>query len=172
MVCVQPYLAGEVLANQSRQLPAADGGGSPGYNRSMTTHYALSVKQPWAALLVHGLKTIEVRRWPTARRGRILIHAARVPDERPEAWTHVPQEWLEAAQLLGGIVGAGDLLDCRCYRTIAEFQVDQSRHFNDPSWFQAPLHGFVFANLTPLPFRRYPGWMRFFPVKDAEAGDA
>ena len=32
--------------------------------------YALSVKQPWATLLVHGLKTIEVRAWPTARRGR------------------------------------------------------------------------------------------------------
>ena len=32
------------------------------------THYALSLKQPWAALLVHGLKSIEVRRWAAARR--------------------------------------------------------------------------------------------------------
>src|SRR5437016_1110202 len=58
--------------------------------------YALSIKQPWAALLVHGHKTIEVRRWPTARRGTILIHAARVPDERPEAWRRVPAELSEA----------------------------------------------------------------------------
>ena len=56
------------------------------------TQYALSLKQPWAALLVHGGKTIEVRRWATSRRGRILIHAARVPDPRPEAWTQVPPE--------------------------------------------------------------------------------
>src|SRR5207245_2747235 len=29
--------------------------------------YALSLKQPWATLLVHGLKSIEVRRWSTPR---------------------------------------------------------------------------------------------------------
>ena len=133
----------------------------------MATQYALSVKQPWAALLVLGRKTIEVRRWPTARRGRILIHAARVPDERPEAWAHVPPEWLETAQLLGGIVGVGDLTDCRPYRTLEAFQADQNHHLNDPSWFESPLYGFAFANLTVLPFRRYPGWMRFFQVENA-----
>ena len=46
----------------------------------MTKHYALSLKQPWAALLVYGRKTVEVRRWATKRRGPVLIHAARVPD--------------------------------------------------------------------------------------------
>lgn len=138
----------------------------------MTTQYALSVKQPWAALLVAGLKTIEVRRWPTARRGRILIHAARVPDERQEVWQHVPKELLETAQLLGGIVGVGELIDCRKYPTVAEFGADQSHHLNDPSWFESPLYGFVFADLTVLPFRRYPGWMRFFAVEPAETEGA
>jgi hypothetical protein len=132
----------------------------------VTTQYALSLKQPWAALLALGLKTIEVRRWPTARRGRILIHAARVPDERPEAWAHVPKEWLETAQLLGGIIGAGEILDCRPYRSREVFQADQPRHLNDPSWFEAPLYGFVFDQLEVLPFRRYPGWMRFFPIPE------
>ena len=51
--------------------------------------YALSVKQPWAALLAAGVKTVEVRTWPTGRRGRLLIHAGKVPDERPEAWAWV-----------------------------------------------------------------------------------
>ncbi len=130
-------------------------------------HYALSLKQPWAALLAHGFKTIEVRNWSTARRGRILIHAARVPDERPQAWAHVPPELLDTAQLLGGILGAGDIADCLTYRTAEEFQIDQARHLNDPSWFRPPrLYGFVFANLQPLPFRRCSGWMRFFPVED------
>src|SRR6185437_8965170 len=141
------------------------------YNRSMATQYALSLKQPWATLLVHGLKTIEVRRWPTARRGRILIHAARVPDERPEAWAHVPPHLLETAQLLGGIVGAGDIIDCLTYRSLETFETDRSRHLNDPSWFQPPvLYGFAFANLSILPFRRYSGWMRFFPVADDKTG--
>jgi hypothetical protein len=135
----------------------------------VATHYALSVKQPWAALLVHGRKTIEVRRWPTTRRGRILIHAARVPDERPQAWAHVPPELLETAQLLGGIIGAGEITDCRMYRTPEAFQADQHCHLNDPSWFQPPLlYGFTFDQLMVLPFRRYSGWMRFFPVSDDE----
>jgi hypothetical protein len=133
--------------------------------------YALTVKQPWAALLAHGLKTIEVRRWPTARRGRILIHAARVPDERTVAWAHVPAACLETAQLLGGIIGSGDITDCRTYRTIESFQGDQGRHLNDPSWFQSPLYGFIFANLTVLPFRRYSGWMRFFIVENPGTGE-
>jgi hypothetical protein len=129
--------------------------------------FALSLKQPWAALLAYGLKTIEVRRWPTARQGRIFIHAARVPDERPEAWAHVPEALLPAARLYGGIVGAGDLVQCVAYRSLDDFAADQPRHLNELSWFEEPvLYGFVFANLEVLPFRRYPGWMRFFSVGD------
>src|SRR5438046_6748395 len=83
--------------------------------------YALSLKQPWAALLVHGRKTIEVRRWPTARRGRILIHAARVPDPRKEAWNQVPRELREAARLAGGIIGEAQLTGCLAYPTLEVF---------------------------------------------------
>jgi hypothetical protein len=127
----------------------------------------LSLKQPWAALLVHGVKTIEVRRWPTARRGPILIHAAKVSDDRPEAWAHVPEELLTFARLVGGIIGWGDLTGCRTYGSSEQFQADQERHLNHPSWFQGPkLYGFTFANLMPLAFRACPGWMRFFPVPE------
>jgi hypothetical protein len=72
-------------------------------NSGQATAYALSLKQPWAALLASGRKTIEVRNWPTVRRGRILIHAARVSDERLEGWQLVPQDLLSLAQLTGGI---------------------------------------------------------------------
>lgn len=40
---------------------------------------ALSVKQPWASLIVSGLKDIENRSWSTNYRGPILIHASKVP---------------------------------------------------------------------------------------------
>jgi hypothetical protein len=131
--------------------------------------YALSLKQPWATLLVNGIKTIEVRRWPTARRGIILIHAARVPDERQEAWAHVPPELGREARLGGGIIGSGELTGCVPYHSMDTFLADQGRHLNEPSWFQAPvLYGFLFSNLKPLPFRPYPGWMRFFPVPPEE----
>ena len=135
--------------------------------------YALSLKQPWATLLVYGRKTVEVRSWATRQRGRVLIHAARVPDARPEAWRLVPPELAEAVLLRGGIIGAGDLTQCIAYRTPQAFTADQARHLNDPSWFEPPrLYGFVFNNLTVLPFRRYPGQTRFFQVEaeDPAAG--
>jgi hypothetical protein len=130
-----------------------------------TTLYALSLKQPWAALVVHGRKSVEVRAWPTARRGRILIHAARVSDPRPQAWDWVPPELADAARLVGGLVGAADLTGCVAYRSPAAFAADGHRHLNDPSWFRPPvLYGFTFAGAEATPFRRLPGWMRFFPV--------
>lgn len=41
----------------------------------------LSVRQPWASLLVSGLKDIENRTWTPNFKGRIMIHAslAKVP---------------------------------------------------------------------------------------------
>jgi hypothetical protein len=134
----------------------------------MSTRYALSLKQPWAALLAHGLKSIEVRNWSTPRRGPILIHAARMPDPRPEAWAYVTtRELHEAAEQIGGIIGAAELTGCLTYRTPEEFAADRERHLNEPLWFKPPvLYGFTFAAMKPLPFRRLPGWMRFFPVPE------
>ena len=37
---------------------------------------ALTVKQPWASLLVAGIKTVENRTWTTKYRGPLAIHAA------------------------------------------------------------------------------------------------
>ena len=131
----------------------------------MSLDYALSLKQPWAALVVHGLKTIEIRRWSTRRRGRILIHAARIPDPREYAWGLVPTEFQETAQLAGGIIGAVELGECFAYRTPEQFQADQARHLNAPDWFQPPrLYGFRLSNPKPLPFRRFAGNVKFFTV--------
>jgi hypothetical protein len=38
--------------------------------------YAISLLQPWATLVVSGVKTVETRAWSTRHRGRILIHAS------------------------------------------------------------------------------------------------
>ena len=37
---------------------------------------ALSIKQPWASLIAHGIKDIENRTWATKYRGKVLIHAS------------------------------------------------------------------------------------------------
>ena len=63
------------------------------------------------------------------------------------------------------MIGAVDLVDCRIYGTAEDFSRDSASHLNDPDWWQGPrMYGFQFAAAEPLPFRKYSGWMRFFPV--------
>ncbi|XP_058083094.1 uncharacterized protein LOC131231034 [Magnolia sinica] len=46
------------------------------------TNPCLTMHQPWASLLVYGIKRIEGRSWPAPIRGRLWIHAAgKVPDQ-------------------------------------------------------------------------------------------
>ncbi|HET6574425.1 MAG TPA: ASCH domain-containing protein [Fimbriiglobus sp.] len=129
--------------------------------------YALSVKQPWAALLAAGVKTVEVRTWPTARRGRLLIHAGKVPDDRPEAWAWVTTPELRAAaELRGGVVGVGELTGCIAYQTRTAFEADRGRHLNLPDWFvEGGLYGFAFRDLRPVAFVPCVGNTFFFPVE-------
>ena len=42
---------------------------------------ALSIRQPWAELILSGRKTIETRTWRTSQRGLIAIHAGWIVDE-------------------------------------------------------------------------------------------
>jgi hypothetical protein len=42
---------------------------------------AISLRQPWASLIVYGLKTVEIRTWQTDYRGPLLIHASKTVDE-------------------------------------------------------------------------------------------
>ncbi|KAL6342835.1 hypothetical protein AAG906_016854 [Vitis piasezkii] len=45
------------------------------------TNPCLTLHQPWASLLVYGIKRVEGRSWPAPLRGRLWIHAAsKVPD--------------------------------------------------------------------------------------------
>jgi uncharacterized protein (UPF0264 family) len=132
---------------------------------------ALSIKQPWATLLVHGRKTIEVRRWQLRFRGQLLIHAARISDDRDEAWQRVPDDLREQAQKVGGIVGVGRLDDCKVYRNLGAFVADQAKHLNDPSWFEpSGLFGLCFSELRPLPFQVVKGNVKLFDVDLDEVG--
>ncbi|XP_026434815.1 uncharacterized protein LOC113332491 [Papaver somniferum] len=55
-----------------------NGGGGRGNYRNP----CLTMHQPWASLLVYGIKRIEGRSWPAPIRGRLWIHAAgKVPDQ-------------------------------------------------------------------------------------------
>ncbi|KAL8140020.1 hypothetical protein V2J09_006041 [Rumex salicifolius] len=60
----------------SRYNNGGRGAGNTIRNACLTMH------QPWASLLVYGIKRIEGRSWPAPIRGRLWIHAAsKVPDQ-------------------------------------------------------------------------------------------
>ena len=50
----------------------------PGLKRLKQKNYmkAITIKQPFASLIVEGIKDIENRTWKTNLRGRVLIHAS------------------------------------------------------------------------------------------------
>lgn len=117
--------------------------------------FALSIRQPWAWLILNAGKNIENRTWPTRFRGRVLIHASKGCTQSEWADAHyfmnlrklgadVPEiKDLER----GGIVGECEIVDC----------VTNS---NSP-WFVGQ-YGFVLRNVKPLQFRACKGALGFF----------
>lgn len=67
----------------------------------------LSLWQPWATLLVHGLKRCETRSWAMRHRGPLLIHAAK--KQEPEVLKLCLQEPFRSALLTAGVRTISDL---------------------------------------------------------------
>lgn len=114
---------------------------------------AISIRQPWAWLIVNGHKDIENRSWRTKYRGQVLVHASQ----------GVKRSDYDAAYSLAcrlgiklpyrsefetsGIVGVTTITDC----------VEQS----ESPWFFGEK-GFVLADSRPLPFVQMKGRLSFF----------
>jgi len=123
---------------------------------------ALSIRQPWAWMILHGGKDIENREWPTRFRGRVLIHASKgmTRDEYADAFDfaissgalpdlqNLPRLHFDTMER-GGIVGSVEIVDC----------VTRS----DSRWFMG-TYGFVLRNPVVLPFQPYRGALGFFDV--------
>ena len=95
---------------------------------------ALSLKQPFAQLVVSGKKTIELRNWNTHFRGKFLIHASKKPDK-------FAMENFGFSKLpLGKIVGSSVLVDVRRYENEKEHSKDKEKHLANSFWGK---YGFV-----------------------------
>ena len=68
---------------------------------------ALTIKQPWATLIIEGYKKYEFRSWKTNYRGKILIHAGLSIDK--SVANNFKDYNLEYAN--GAIIGEADILD-------------------------------------------------------------
>lgn len=85
---------------------------------------AITIKQPWASLIVSGLKDIENRTWKTNFRGRVLIHAGMKADNHWSASVPVCDkvdkflreiskggtDW--SNYHFGAIIGSVEIVDC------------------------------------------------------------
>lgn len=70
---------------------------------------ALTIKQPWATLIMQGDKKYEFRSWQTKYRGELLIHAGKSVDK--EAIKRLAK-YLPENLPLGKILGKVRLVDC------------------------------------------------------------
>ena len=127
----------------------------------------LSIRQPWAWLVVVGIKPVENRKWYSAYRGPILIHAGKTFDEEGACWLiHNKRalnlcsvedeiEFLDAIEesrkYRGGIVGQADMTNC--------VQTHPSPFFFGPN-------GFVMDNPKQVEFIPMPGKLGIFNVPD------
>lgn len=92
----------------------------------------LSIRQPWAWLIVNGMKPVENRTWPTLTRGWIAIHAGKTlaaPEEQLWIQRQFPSLSVPSNLVKGHIVGFARLVDC------------VQKHSSP--WFGGPF-GFVF----------------------------
>jgi hypothetical protein len=114
---------------------------------------AISIRQPWAWLIVNGLKDIENRTWATRYRGPLFIHAGKsIPYESEcEEIEERFQVKLPASYDLGGFVGKAHLDDC------------VTSHKS--KWFFGPF-GFVLSRAVVIPFVPWTGRLGLFNVPD------
>ena len=69
---------------------------------------ALTIREPWASLIINGYKKYEFRSWKTNYRGKILIHAG----------LNIEKDMLNRFKdynimcTKGAIIGEADLVDC------------------------------------------------------------
>lgn len=152
----QAQIAQEAAERQKGLFPGCSGNGdiSKALGAMPLVRWkALSIRQPWAWLIVNGYKDIENRSWDTRLRGRFLVHAGKVNDP-------YHKEIRQECRLIGitipdkldkgGIVGVSMLAD-----------VMTRRRSRDDEWFDGPF-GFLLKDSLPLPFQAVKGQLGFF----------
>jgi len=132
----------------------------------------LSIRQPWAWLIMHGGKDIENRTWETLYRGPVAIHAGKAwhdhydPDD-PDDFSDMIYNMIADTQPMpsipchrnlerGGIVGVAEIADVVSLHNACRIE---------SPWFEGPF-GFVIKNPRPIEFVPYRGQLGLFDIPD------
>jgi hypothetical protein len=106
----------------------------------------LSIRQPWADLIIQGRKTLELRTWTVRYRGSLAIHASQTV-ERETCLAH----GLDPDRVtVGAVIGIVDLVEIFELDT-ASYEARRAEHLADEPWGDGPLYGWRLANPRPLP---------------------
>jgi hypothetical protein len=114
---------------------------------------AISIRQPWASLIVAGIKDIENRSTLKNFRGPCWIHAAKTIDKEGFLWMKAqldPAIYSNLEFPTGGIIGQVEFYDC----------VTSSASI----WFRGPF-GFLLRHPMRIDFFPCPGRLGFFDVE-------
>jgi len=111
---------------------------------------ALSVRQPWAWLIVSGFKDVENRSWRTNYRGPLLIHAGKSREDMIESDDIEIHYGIKIPENLhfGGVIGVVDVFDC------------QSSHGSN--WYITGSYAWVLSEPQRLLFRPCKGALGLF----------
>ena len=94
----------------------------------MSTMRVLTVRQPWASLIVLGHKNIENRTWSTRYRGPLLIHAASAPSVNARE-----------ARALAASLGVGLPASLPLGRIVGVVNLDECVSHSPSPWFDGPV---------------------------------
>lgn len=122
---------------------------------------ALSLRQPYAELIVLGRKTIELRTWKTKHRGTFLVHASKYkPTVRDCEYFGLDRDKLS----YGAIIGTAEILDVKEYLNSEQWHSDVKKHLAGEE-YGGSTKGFILKNAErlahPVP---YKGQLQFFDV--------
>lgn len=122
---------------------------------------ALSLRQPWAELILLGRKTIETRKWNTKFRGRFLIHASgNIERDKCVEFNLDPSNLPR-----GAIVGEAELVSVKKYVSKQDFDKDLDKHWAE-GFYSKHVYGFILKNIKRIKPKPYKGKLGFFEVEE------
>jgi hypothetical protein len=124
----------------------------------------LSLRQPYAELLVSGKKTIELRKWNTNFRGKFLIHASKNVDKERCKSLGIDHTKLDTGAIIGGAI----LYGVKKYDNKIQLMRDKNSHYADANIFNSYMYGFLIKNAHRLKHPiQFLGKLGFFEVDDS-----
>lgn len=126
----------------------------------------ITIKQPWASLIVEGIKDVENRTWKTNFRGRVLVHAGMAKtsgliakylshEQHIEFRKKVGYSGLDFLEPLGAIIGSVEIVDCVinhpsiwAEKTIHKTYWENGKHYLEKV---KPIYNWVLANPIKFP---------------------